>query len=119
MSNSRFIILFAFLIFSALKIDAQNLQKPSNSEIERAPQWAQLMYSENPSIYEVDKLFREYYSVNTFQKSYHTQYYKRWRRKYLNYADANGFIHEPSQAEVLSNEQAYRKKQTNTKSSNW
>lgn len=119
MSNSRFIILFAFLIFSALISNAQNLQKPSHFEIERAPQWAQLMYSENPSIFEVDRLYREFYRNNPFEKSFHTQYYKRWRRRYLNHADQNGFIHELSQAEIQSNEQAYRKKQVNLKSSNW
>ena len=119
MLKFKFLVFSFFLILSALTSFSQNLQKPSPSEIERAPHWAQFMYSENPSIFEVDRLYREFYRNNAFEKSFHTQYYKRWRRKNLNYADANGIIHEPSQAELQSSELAYRKKQTNTKSSNW
>ena len=112
--------LLTFLILAiSLSSWTQNLQKPSPSEIGILPDWAQMMYSHNPSIFEVDNLFREYYKKNTFQKSYHTQYYKRWRRKYLNYSDENGFIHEPNQAEIQSNELSHRKKQSIEKSSNW
>ena len=119
MSNSKFLVVFFLLIFSSLTCFCQNLNKPSLLEIERAPQWAQLMYSENPSIFEVDRLYKEFYRNNPFEKSFHTQFYKRWRRRNLNYADVNGIIHEPSQTDLQSSELAYRKKQTNTKSSNW
>jgi hypothetical protein len=37
----------------------------------------------------------------------------------LNYSDENGFIHEPNQAEIQSNELSHRKKQSIEKSSNW
>lgn len=113
------------LIFSIINILifnctlSQNLQKPSISEVNSLPLWAKTMYAENPSIFEVDQLYKEYYRNNPFEKSFHTQYYKRWRRKYLPYTDALGFIQEPTQADLQSSEQAYRKKQSNTKSSNW
>jgi len=113
------------LIFSTINVLifnytlSQNLQKPSISEVSSLPLWAKTMYAENPSIFEVDQLYKEYYRNNPFEKSFHTQYYKRWRRKYLSYTDALGIIHEPTQADLQSSEQAYRKKQTNTKSSNW
>jgi photosystem II stability/assembly factor-like uncharacterized protein len=119
MLKFKFLVFSFFLILSALTSFSQNLQKPSPSEIERAPHWAQLMYSENPSIFEVDRAYREFYSNSAFEKSFHTQYYKRWRRKYLNYIDENGFIHEPSQEELEKSEKVYRNKQTNEKSSNW
>jgi photosystem II stability/assembly factor-like uncharacterized protein len=106
------------LLFNTI-LFAQNLQKPSQSEISSLPLWAKTMYSDNPSVFEVDDLYREYYTKNAFKKTYHTQYYKRWRRKNLNYTDENGFIHEPSPNEKQENELAYRKKQSTTKSSNW
>jgi photosystem II stability/assembly factor-like uncharacterized protein len=112
-------LLIATIALFSLTCWSQNLQKPTTSEISSLPTWAQLMYSENPSIYEVDNLFREFYSKNTFKKSFHTQYYKRWRRKHLNYCDENGYIHLPNQAEIEKDEDTYRKKQGSTKSSNW
>ena len=112
------LLCLVFLVVNTMLL-AQNLKKPSQYEISTLPLWARKMYSDNPSIFEVDKLFQEYYSTNSFQKSYHTQYYKRWRRKNLNYSDENGFIREPNQAELEDNELSYRKKQSNTKSSNW
>ena len=45
---------------------AQNLLKPTQTEITSLPTWAQLMYSDNPSIFEVDNLFREYYKINNY-----------------------------------------------------
>ncbi len=113
------------LIFSIINLFilnytlSQNLQKPSPSEVSTLPLWAKKMYADNPSVFEVDQLYKEYYRNNPFEKSFHTQYYKRWRRKYLPYTDALGYIHEPTQADLQSSEQAYRKKQNNAKSSNW
>jgi photosystem II stability/assembly factor-like uncharacterized protein len=118
MSNFKFLFFF-FAVFSLVYGFSQNLQKPSPVEIEKAPNWAQLMYSDNPSLFEVDNLYRKYYQINLFQKSYHTQYYKRWRRKYLNLTDQNGFIHLPNENEIQANDLAYLKKQKNTKSSIW
>jgi photosystem II stability/assembly factor-like uncharacterized protein len=112
-------LICSILLFINTILFSQNLQKPSLNEINTLPLWAKTMYTENPSIFEVDRLYREYYRNIPFQKSYHTQYYKRWRRKHLNYTDENGFIHEPVQADFNINELAYRKKQIKTKSSNW
>jgi photosystem II stability/assembly factor-like uncharacterized protein len=119
MTKAKFLLVVFFIVFNFLTCISQNLQKPSPSEIEQSPQWAQLMYSENPSVFEVDNLYRGFYLKNSFQKTYHTQYYKRWRRKFLNYTDQNGFIHLPNESELQSDETAYRKKQSSVKSSNW
>ena len=47
-----------------------------NAKSENLPNWAELMYSENPDEGEVIKLYREYYKINKFVKNKHTQYYK-------------------------------------------
>ncbi|MBI2259743.1 MAG: T9SS type A sorting domain-containing protein [Flavobacteriia bacterium] len=81
-----FVFLFEHLIYS------QNLQKPSNFEIQTCPLWAQKMYDDNPNVWEVDELFNNYYKVNPFVKSYHTQYYKRWKKQNINKINHEGYI---------------------------
>ena len=109
-----------FIVLSFLNSGiAQNLQKPSSTEINSLPDWAKKMYADNPSIFEVDELYNAFYKTHPFVKSYHTQYYKRWRRKYLNFTDENGFINYPSFEQAKLEDKAYRAKQTAEKSSNW
>ena len=48
--------------------------------LREAPNWAKLMYAESPNVYNVDKAYTAYYKNHPFKKSYHTQYYKYWRR---------------------------------------
>jgi photosystem II stability/assembly factor-like uncharacterized protein len=108
-----------FLYVSTAVVYSQNLQKPSAAEVSTLPEWAQKMYGTNPSVFEVDQLYKTYYRNHDFRKDYHTQYYKRWRRKNLLNVDASGFIQIPSAAENEQIEKEYRKKNKGTKSSNW
>jgi photosystem II stability/assembly factor-like uncharacterized protein len=98
---------------------SQNLQKPSPLEIQSLPLWAQRMYGENPNVWEVDSLYRLYYKNEAFQKSYHTQYYKRWRRSVQNCVNSNGFVSLPTQEELNQHNKMYLKKQNAEKSSSW
>lgn len=107
-----FTLLFNFVF-------AQNLQKPSDFEISQLPKWAKVMYSENPSMFEVEELFKDYYSEHLFQKDFHTQYYKRWKRKYANYLDQNGYIVWPSKEQQKQIDLSYQQKLLFQKSSNW
>ena len=59
-----------------------------NDKSENLPNWAELMYSENPDEGEVIKLYREYYKTNKFVKNKHTQYYKRWIRNISRYTNS-------------------------------
>lgn len=89
MKASFYLFLFTFLYFKSF---SQNLQKPSVIEIQSLPDWAQKMYGENPNVWEVDALYKNYFREHTFVKSYHTQYYKRWKKINVNQVDENGFI---------------------------
>lgn len=89
MKKSIYSLLFSLLTFTTY---SQNLQKPSAIEIQSLPLWAQKMYGENPNVWEVDALYKGYYRENSFVKSYHTQYYKRWKKRYINQVDESGFI---------------------------
>lgn len=89
MKNYIFPLIILLFVNSSF---AQNLQKPSATEIQSLPLWAQKMYGENPNVWEVDALYKNYYREHGFEKNYHTQYYKRWKRKYVNQINEQGFI---------------------------
>lgn len=69
---------------------------------EALPAWAQLMYSADPNVLEVDWLFAQHYLQNTFVKNLHTQNYRYWRRKVAPYLNAEGYIRpaSPEQEEL-------------------
>jgi photosystem II stability/assembly factor-like uncharacterized protein len=87
------VLLIAAISFCGFgRAQAQYFQHPAPVEIQRAPAWAQEMYKERPNLWEVDRLFAEWMKAGKFQKSYHTQYYKRWRREAVLCADDLGFV---------------------------
>jgi len=86
------------------------MYRPSNAEIKTLPAWAQEMYSQNPNVFKTDSLYKDYYSSHIFEKSYHTQYFLRWRRAVENRIDANGFVIPVKENEVLNSENNYRNK---------
>lgn len=110
-------ILIAWIVCFGLTGNSQ--QKPSLAEISLTPVWAQKMYSDSPNLYEVDSLYDSYYRFNTFVKSYHTQYYKRWRRSVLTYVDEQGVIVYPTSEEFRNRLDAHQAKQSIAESSNW
>lgn len=108
----------ALLLFSTAAF-AQQMQKPSTTAIAKLPQWAQLMYSENPNVYQVSQAYQDYYRTHTFEKNYHTQYYKRWMRQNQYLIDELGFIYTPTQVQLQNEDALYFKKQNTLKTSNW
>ena len=94
-------------------------QIPSATEIASLPLWAQKMYGEHPNVLEVSSLYTEYYRANSFEKNYHTQYFKRWKRKYIAQLDDQGFpiVYSPEEQALI--DQTYLHKQSVNKSSNW
>ncbi len=57
-----------------------------------APDWAKMMYSDNPNVNEVDYLYSEYFKKTKYTKSTYTQYYKRWRRTVNPYLNNEGYV---------------------------
>lgn len=94
-------LLFLFILSTAF---AQQMQYPSLSEISTLPAWAKLMYQENPNVWEVRNAYESWFRSHPFEKSYHTQYYKRWMRKISKYVDVSGYVQWPS-PEVLQIQQ--------------
>ena len=118
MSKFYYTFFTALLLFSTAAV-AQQMQKPSTTAIAELPQWAQLMYSENPNVYKVSQAYQDYYRTHTFEKNYHTQYYKRWMRQNQYFTDDLGFINTPTQVQLQNEDALYFKKQNTLKTSNW
>jgi photosystem II stability/assembly factor-like uncharacterized protein len=112
MKRILFFQLFFFLITTSFSF-GQALQKPSAYEIQQAPQWAKEMYGDKPNVFVVDQLFNAYYAEHKFEKSYHTQYYKRWKRSVANNMDEQGFILPLDVQELLNRDSEYQQKLNN------
>lgn len=86
----RSVFLFFIFTFSVLSF-SQTTPIKTGELYKNAPNWAKEMYGENPNVDEVDKLYKDYYKINPYEKSYHTQYYKRWRKAINNYINDDGY----------------------------
>jgi len=89
------LILSLFVLLSFSLANAQQLTKPSATEIATLPFWAQEMYSEDPNVFAVDSMYNAWYSSHTFVKTYHTQYYRFWRKENIGWVNENGLIRKP------------------------
>ena len=112
-------LLWSVLVFFSLNIGAQTLYRPSAYEISQSPDWAKEMYSETPNVFKVDSLINLYYKNQPFQKSYHTQFYKRWRRSVSAFITENGYVNLPTKSHAEQQEAEYLSLQPSTKSLNW
>lgn len=89
---------------------AQKNYRPTIPSNEELPAWASLMYAPNPNVWAVDSSYQAYYRLHTFQKSQHTQYYKRWRRAAAPYVDAQGYALLPTAQQRLAANEAHLQK---------
>ncbi|MBC8173023.1 MAG: T9SS type A sorting domain-containing protein [Chitinophagales bacterium] len=117
--KNKCIVSFFLLFAIAQNTSAQfiNFYKPAGYEIAEAPQWAQKMYSDDPNVYEVDQLYNVYYETHLFEKNYHTQYYKRWRRFVAPFINENGFVVLPEVAEFNQQINTILEKRTSSSAS--
>jgi len=114
--NKKISALLFYFLFSTL---VYGQQKPSSYEIMNLPLWAQKMYADNPNVFEIDSLYQSYYKNNTFKKSYHTQYYKRWKRHVANLIDEQGFVNYLTQQQFEDKISSYVQKKSISRSASW
>jgi photosystem II stability/assembly factor-like uncharacterized protein len=113
-------LILIFLCFSVSY--GQSIIKNKNSELYKsAPDWAKLMYSENPNVNVVDRLYAEYFKNNKYSKSYHSQYYKRWRRAINPYLNNEGYFDKAKKTKLVANLPTLQNVQENSKKvgNNW
>lgn len=76
--------------------------KPSTYNIQQLPQWAQEMYSDTPNVHLVVELYEKFFSENEFEKSVHTQYYKRFVRRNADYVNEEGLVDQELMAAAFT-----------------
>jgi len=118
-TDMRFKSILLFALLLTFNVSAQTMKRPSEAEIATLPAWAQAMYGADPSLWQIDSLFRAYYRTQPFVKTYHTQYFKRWRRSVLPYAQTDGRIAMPTADAQRAIDQEYLDKQTGQRGGGW
>jgi len=111
--KSTLLLVFISLIF--IQIQSQNKSeffKAIPNINSNTPEWAKLMYSDNPNVGEVEDLYRQYFKINKFVKTIHTQNHKHWIRLVEPLLDQNGFIKQLSQVEEDNKFEALKEKYT-------
>lgn len=110
-------------LFLTLACYGQSLELNKESELFRnAPDWAKLMYTQNPNVNEIDLMYSKYYKTIPFVKSYHTQYYKRWRKAINPYLNNEGYFDSAKKAKlgnVLDRLKNNNNNNKNKLSNNW
>ncbi|WP_028870847.1 T9SS type A sorting domain-containing protein [Psychroserpens burtonensis] len=114
-------ILFLFFI-SCLVFSQSSAPNKSSDLYKTAPEWAKLMYTDNPNVDNVDNLYKAYFRSASFKKTFHTQYYKRWRKAINNFIGENGF-YDPSKKlklrDILYEREANNDQDVHRRVGNW
>lgn len=98
------ILLMGYFIPMQAQVDPTSIPNPQFFKIipapsDDVPDWALLMYGEDPNIYEVAEAYLAYYEATPFVKTIHTQNYKYWIRQIEPYVNEEGFVRPPTRAE--------------------
>ena len=84
--------LFSLLAFFSLSSASGQTDRPlpQASEIAAAPWWAQQMYSGSPNVFAVDSAYLLWRKTHPQADTYHSRYYKHWRRAIGSAIDESG-----------------------------
>ena len=112
-----------FLVTPTIAQNYPNYFKSIPGSKTGVPEWAHLMYSSNPNVFEVQKLYYDYYTTHKYEKTIHTQNYKHWFRNVRHLITKDGFIEDVESVSYKDKiTQAVNKRQieqTNKSSSIW
>lgn len=118
-------LLIILLVISLQGQEHYNFFKTIPPIDDHVPEWAKLMYSDHPNVYEVDAAYSEYFKEHKFQKSTHTQNYKHWRKQldHLDYVQPNGSIlippYKSRQLKRIQKEEVWKKRSRLKSSNTW
>jgi len=111
--------LFILFLFIWQTTFCQMNYRPSAQELAQQPLWVNKMFENQPNVFEIDSLYRNYYRTHPFTKSFYTQFYKRWRIANRDKVNDQGFVTVYSPQQLLDIKQEYLAKQSLLKNSNW
>lgn len=113
MSYFRCTIFALLIMMSSVAIFGQNSPdffKTIPVIDDSTPEWAKLMYSENPNVPEVEDMYKMYYKENTFVKTIHTQNHKHWIKIVEPLLDQNGYIKQKTKKQEYFEHQSLKEK---------
>lgn len=99
--KSYFLLGMLLITFSVAAQENQQSYRFSEND----PEWVKQLYVANPNLFELRELYHEYYLTHPFQKTKHTQYFKRLMKENWSYVNNEGFIDKSIDSK--ENEQAY------------
>jgi len=92
-------ILVSICIIIFTPLFAQKYYKVAPVKGETLPDWAILMYSDHPNVWQVDDAYREWRKLHLNAKTTFTQYYKKWRHDIDPFINNQGFEQRPTEEE--------------------
>jgi len=118
----RLIHLFFILLLGAVSGYAQNRAEyfkfyPDHISSEW-PEWAKLMYAEDPNVFEVEAAYRAFRLKEVFVKDNHVRNFTHWRRMVAPYVNNNGKIRPPAPEEEAKRVQRIRQNRVTTEQAN-
>jgi photosystem II stability/assembly factor-like uncharacterized protein len=117
----RILFSLAASLFFIVKTQAQTERpRPSAASMDAAPWWAQQMYSDRPNVFAVDSAFVLWRKDNPLGKTYHTQFYKHWRRAIGSQLTEDGYWNPPTPEAAAADARLWADlKNTNGRATNW
>ena len=112
-------IIALVLLLCSIISNAQVMLKPPKNIVDKAPLWAQIMYSDSPNVYRVEEAFSAYYREHGFEKTIHTQYYKKWRRRIRDLIAPDGSIRKSDSEAVKKQNEITENNRTTLLNGNW
>lgn len=113
-------VLTLFFILLSLNTFGQVFLPYGSNPQEELPEWAELMYSQEPNAWEVRDAYEAYYRTHPFEKTIHTQNYKRWIRAIQSQVGAEGSVRAPGTEESLRQaEELLQSRQADIRGGGW
>lgn len=94
--RSSFLKFLALCLFIVGNNYAQIGLPKINENDPTLPAWVEMMYSETPNAWEVDKGYNQHLKEHGKKTLPYESYYKRWRKYVQDYIDNKGFVHYPT-----------------------
>ena len=105
-----FVFLFFLIVTDSYGQNSPDFFKTIPVIDDSTPEWARLMYSDNPNVAEVEDMYRSYYREHEFVKTIHTQNHKHWIRIVEPLLDQDGFIKQKTKAQEDTENRALKEK---------
>lgn len=92
------LLLSFFLLCTTITIAQETPYKANTTD----PDWVHYQYADNVNLIKLRDMYDAYYETHEFQKTKHTQYYKRFLKENWINIDDNGFIQNAKKGSVVA-----------------